>query len=306
MVFTGVFKAGTLTRCAIAMGNGGAVISVNVNLTDGTYTQYKWSNVSEDEITVVPFPNGWYRVTIKAKIDYPYNLIHIFPRIDDTAPNNHVVPAYQGNGDYFYAWGFQWEVGSSQTSYIPTAGSTVTRAADVSSSSTVTRAADVVSIEGTNFSSWFNQSEGTFRVRGQNDVPVSSGNDGGMRFMSVSTGPSVYQDTTYSFSSNSRNFGAVFLTRGESGAADYNFYSYLGWTNTFPMQTYVGGYDSTSSTIGYNNLSRTQSISFALQNDLSHMWIGRNHAFAPNRNHIGRISYWPKKLTDTSLQYLTQ
>lgn len=52
----------------------------------------------------------------------------------------------------FYTWGAQLEVGSFPTSYIPT------------TSTTVTRAADVVSITGTNFSSWYNQSEGTVFV----------------------------------------------------------------------------------------------------------------------------------------------
>ena len=49
----------------------------------------------------------------------------------------------------FYVWGAQIEEGSFATSYIPTA------------SSSVTRAADVAEITGTNFSSFYNQSEGT-------------------------------------------------------------------------------------------------------------------------------------------------
>ena len=55
------------------------------------------------------------------------------------------------SGDVTYA---QLETGSFKTSYIPTNGSTVTRSADV------------IQITGTNFSSWYNQNEGTIVVSG--------------------------------------------------------------------------------------------------------------------------------------------
>lgn len=50
----------------------------------------------------------------------------------------------------FLIWGAQVELGSFATSYIPTAGSQVTRTADVAS------------IVAPNFAPWYNQSEGTF------------------------------------------------------------------------------------------------------------------------------------------------
>jgi hypothetical protein len=53
------------------------------------------------------------------------------------------------NTDEMLVWGAQLEVGSKATSYIPTEGVAVTRAADVAS------------ISGSNFSSWYRQDEGT-------------------------------------------------------------------------------------------------------------------------------------------------
>jgi hypothetical protein len=61
--------------------------------------------------------------------------------------------AFAGNGTSgIYIWGAQLEAGAFATSYIPTVASTVSRSADNAS------------MTGTNFSSWYNQSEGTFIV----------------------------------------------------------------------------------------------------------------------------------------------
>lgn len=65
-------------------------------------------------------------------------------------------------GEYFCIGAYQLEAGSFPTSYIPTSGSTVTRAADIAE------------ITGDNFSSWYNQSEGTMFAELQH--PDISGN----------------------------------------------------------------------------------------------------------------------------------
>jgi hypothetical protein len=68
--------------------------------------------------------------------------------------------------------GFSVEVGNYPTSYIPTTSAPVTRAADISTSTATTRAADVAYIDGTDFSDFYNQNEGTVVVGGK----YSSGN----------------------------------------------------------------------------------------------------------------------------------
>lgn len=63
-------------------------------------------------------------------------------------------------------WGAQHGLGNYATSYIPTTTAQVTRAADSSTSAQATRVADAASLSGTNFSSWYNQEQGTLTIRG--------------------------------------------------------------------------------------------------------------------------------------------
>lgn len=62
------------------------------------------------------------------------------------------VSAGNGPTENVIVWGAQLELGAFATSYIPTAAASVTRAADS------------VTMTGTNFSSWYSQSQGTFVV----------------------------------------------------------------------------------------------------------------------------------------------
>lgn len=85
------------------------------------------------------------------------------------------------SGD-LYAWGGQLEAGAFATSYIPT------------TTTALTRNADVATMTGTNFSDWYNQSEGAFVLQAARYV----GTGGSMTHFSVSDGTNLDAYRLYS------------------------------------------------------------------------------------------------------------
>lgn len=95
--------------------------------------------------TITSVGNGWYRVTISATATVTTNAL-VTARLSNVSTSG--LTSYTGDGvSGMYLWGAQVEVGNFSTSYIPTAATTVTRAADVADINTLLP--------------WYNSTEGT-------------------------------------------------------------------------------------------------------------------------------------------------
>jgi hypothetical protein len=214
--------------------------------------------------------NGWVRISITATTSGPFHYISFNQWFDGT----------RGSAGQYFLWGFQEELGSTRTSYIPTAGSTVTRAADVSSSSTVTRAADVASITGSNFSSWYNQSEGSWYISYNKKLsPVNISNVGVL-------GPQH------------------FYYRGNSTESVRRFGSNIAATGMAANNNRIAiGYDSTDFDISANgNIANNNIVATPTsQTTLNVM----SNGLSTLSSTVARLTYYPTRLSNAILQNLT-
>jgi hypothetical protein len=107
--------------------------------------------------SITPAGNGWFRCSVTFISTGAFTSVGLKLYPTDAGGNGNIA----GTGtDSFYVWGAQTELGSFATSYIPTVASTVTRAADIAT------------MTGTNFSDWYNQSEGTLVSEAVSTRPV--------------------------------------------------------------------------------------------------------------------------------------
>jgi hypothetical protein len=136
-------KAGNASY--LTLGSAGSpATSAIFNLTTGAVS----NTVGSPSTSITSVGNGEYRCTITLTPTTTSLTVIIGVGSTNTFASSN-FPA-NSIGDSGYIWGAQLEAGAFATSYIPTVASTVTRASDNAS------------MTGTNFSSWYNQSEWTF------------------------------------------------------------------------------------------------------------------------------------------------
>ena len=267
-----LFVKGTVTALSLTIDDGATVNRGRVvfNLSTGAISSTNNDgSFSATTGTITPFPNDWYRVTIT------------------TTTNSSTTTArlrffWTGSGTSIDVWGAQLEAGSFPTSYIPT------------TTAAVTRSADVASITGTNFSSWYKQSEGTVFSEASAIGLKSSGAQ-----YQISIGTSSTNEIRNRFV-NAFAAAQIHSSAGET-------FAYLSAATASTNYKTALAYKSNDSTAAINSVSSATDTGVTLPTAPSSAYLGHDTASNNQLNGtIRRLTYWPSRLPNSTLQTITQ
>jgi hypothetical protein len=226
--------------------------------------------------TITALGNGWYRLSVtNTATSSTAGSFIIQPQTDSS------TSSYTGDGTSgLFLWGAQLEAGSGpSTSYIPT------------TTATVTRAADVASITGTNFSQFYNQTEGTMFASGiiANNGVITVVDDGTFnnRKPQFTVGASSATDCSYVTT------GSVIANFSQASSANV-------------LNRWATAYATDDFGFSANNLAPVQDSSGTLPSGNNTLRLGSFHNGSSNANGtIRRLTYWPTRLSNTTLQAIT-
>jgi hypothetical protein len=238
---------------------------------------------------VIPYPNGWYRIYVVWTATTTIQEVQIF-LMNRTGSNS----LYQGDGSSgYYIYGIQAEVGSFPTSYIPTQGSTRTRAGD--------RAL----ITDKNFSDFYRQDEGSIFIEFLNTPnstlfptiysisdPITGAGQNRVRLVkNVSSNAIRISDVTNGIVQSAYDIGS-----------GYNVFDNIKAIRTYGFKNYIGSVNGTTPRPPgiFNVTNPTPSKLMAIMS-IGTVENGLNSINAP----IKRLTYYPKALPPSQLQALT-
>jgi hypothetical protein len=259
----------------------GRSVFIDVNLTDGSTTRTSANVATINSSSVNAVGNGWYRISISFTLGGTDANMSCQVYLNDGTNNFNVT----GNGySGIFLWGAQLEVGAFPTSYIQTVASQVTRAADAAS------------MTGANFSSWYNQAEGTFVAS-----PTA-----------LKEGSFIYQASNNSATGDNRIFlrylsnqtQGLVVTSAVTQAQIFDNTGFLASSNTTAFAYNVN--DFAIRTNGGASASAAANDSSGTVPVVSRLDIGSflgSSAFINGT--IRKLAYYPLRVTNAQLQALT-
>jgi len=251
------------------------VVIARFNLTNGTAQSLNAIATAKIE----PWPDGIYRciVTATAQSTGTPGFMNFLQLYDGAS-------SYTGTPGYgLYVWGRQFEAGAFATSYIPT------------TTTSLTRNADVVQMTGTNFSSWYNASEGTFAAEFIRPTVASGGFPSIIAARQAAANDSqntieMYADTT--------TISTLVRTTGVAGQFSQYFGASIG-----SVVNVVLAYKVNNFAVAYNGNAATDTLTGNLPT-VDMLNIGYNTSLTSQvlNSHIQSIRFWPQRLTSAEVQ----
>ena len=217
----------------------------------------------------------WVRISVTFTTPAGCTSIYIYPSSSDS-----------GTVDLF-VWGAQLELGSGASSYIPTGASQVTRNTDS------------CLISGTNFSSWFNNTEGTCLFVGDNSfVPAASNFSTNWALISAANSMRINNYTRHTsgrLGASARDSGGTALTFDSPTASPTNITTTAVYKTAFALKTNDFAYSVNGNTVGLGDgnvvFETVTSIEFARD--------------GIRNGHMKQFKFYPTRLSNAQLQTLT-
>ena len=200
---------------------------------------------------------------------------------------------YTGTGVSAAAvWGAQLEAGAFPTSYIPT------------TASTVTRSADIAQITGTNFSSWYNQSEGTVYSNTRMNGVQNNRYD---RLWAITNSNLHFEGISVYVAGLVSSGGYVSSITITNGATEQINGEIVESARTTPKLRSAFSFKTNDCASAYNGILRFVDKSAILLSNPDRLLIGQPQRFqGTSCMTISRLTYYPRALKPNQLQYLTQ
>lgn len=272
-----VKKNGRNISLAFSSTSFGANVRYTFNLDAGTASVNVAGTNSSSAI--VNAGNGYWRCSITAQATATASSTAALYLIDGS------TLSYTGDGTSgVYIWGAQLEAGAFVTSYIPT------------TTTSLTRNADAVTMTGTNFSDWYNATEGSFVVSGSTSSVAAA-----RPIMQVSTGalsnggPYIYYDPAGSrfsfryYTSAGAASGVISYTAAGTPAINTNY-------------RWAFGYKTDAFVMSVNGNTIAQDTSGEVSGTPDTLRIGNDTSGTYINGYLTSVRYWPQRFINAETQ----